>query len=228
MSAPMTPPAQNALRRGIVYELKGLQKICFWPAAWMLDLYFHTLRFEISAQDKAILAENPTPSVIVAWHNRSLLFPAVMALRAPGRVHTIISASRLAAWEAAYFEHRRLPAIRGSSTRGGAIAVKTAYKALRKGGDVALSPDGPSGPLYRVQIGAAAIARRARVPIIVVGCSQPKARRLKTWDRHFVPYPFQKVQLSIQRLSAEALLAARDDAEASELLRTALTSTNHD
>ena len=227
MSAPEKAPAQNALRRGTVHQLSLLQRIAFWPAAWALDVYYWTLRFEISEEAKAILADDPKPSVIVAWHNRSLIFPAVMALRPPNRVNTIISASRLAAWEAAYFEHRRLPVIRGSSTRGGFITVKMAYKALLKGGDVALSPDGPSGPLYSVQAGAAAIARKAKVPVIVVGCNQPKARRLKTWDKHFVPYPFQTVRLDIRQISPEILLKAESVVMATNLINEALTDANH-
>lgn len=226
MSAPETAPAHNALRRGPVHELSPLQKITFWPAAWALNTYYRTLRFEVSDEAKVILAD-PTPSVIVGWHNRSLIFPAVMTLRPPNRVHTIISASRLAAWEAAYFEHRKLPVIRGSSTRGGVFAAKMALKALSRGEDVAISPDGPSGPLYCVQVGAVAIARKANVPIIITGFNQPKAWRLKTWDKHLVPYPFQTIQLKIRMISAETLRAEPSDKSASELIRQALVEANH-
>lgn len=227
MSAPNATRSPNALHRGTVHELSPRQKIAFWPAAWALDVYYKTLRFKIDAAAKALLNEQIKPSVIVTWHNRSLLFPAVMAHRPRGRVHTIISASRLAAWEAAYFEHRGLPAIRGSSTRGGSLAVKAAYKALLKGADVALSPDGPSGPLYTMQAGAAAIARKAKAPVIVVGCNQLNAHRLKTWDQHFVPYPFQAVYLKIITIAPETLIAAPDEKAASALIAQVLMEANH-
>ncbi len=216
----------NALRRGTVHELAGGQWLGFWPAALGLDLYLRTLRVRWRPPERELL-EHPTgPRLILAWHNRSLIFPALVRGVPAGRVRVLISASRAAAWEAAYYAHRGLVPIRGSTTRGGSLAMREAIRIFRLGGDVALSPDGPSGPCYDVAPGAARLARREGVEVLVLGANQPRARRLRTWDRHLVPYPFQSLEGRIARVEASTLASAADDRTAGLLLREALRAVN--
>ena len=134
----------------------------------------------------------------------------------------------MAAWEVAYYAHRGLPAIRGSTTRGGSIAVKRALRVLRSGDDLALAPDGPSGPLYSFQRGVAMIARHTGLPIVLLGAECPRAHRMRTWDRHFMPWPGQAIEARIRVIPNYQALAARDDHETGEQLRTALLEINRD
>jgi lysophospholipid acyltransferase (LPLAT)-like uncharacterized protein len=221
------PERPNALRRGTVHEVGGWRWLPFWPAAWGLDLYYRTLRPRFDPAERAAFEALTGPRIIVAWHNRSLLFPLLVRDLRPERIHTLISASRLAAWEAAYFAHRKIPAIRGSTTRGGAVAAKAALRALRRGEDVAVSPDGPSGPLYDVQPGVLRIARHSGATLVLLGANCPGARRLRTWDRHLVPWPGQAVDVRLRLLPASAVREG-DEREACAGLRAALLEINHE
>lgn len=82
--------------------------------------------------------------------------------------------------------------VRGSSSRGGADALVAALHVLRGGGRVAIAVDGPRGPAGRAAPGAAALARNASVPLVVVRVGA-RGWRARSWDRFLVPWPFTRV-----------------------------------
>ncbi len=84
--------------------------------------------------------------------------------------------------------------IRGSTSSGGAQALRAALLAVRRGGRPALAVDGPRGPRHTVQPGAEALARMARVPV-VFGEAEGAGLRLGTWDRFWIPWPFARVRV---------------------------------
>jgi hypothetical protein len=65
-------------------------------------------------------------------------------------------------------------------------------KAHQNGSDIALVPDGPRGPRYRVQIGVIDLAKLTGRPIIPCSFSASRRKIFKTWDRFLLPYPFSK------------------------------------
>ena len=81
--------------------------------------------------------------------------------------------------------------IRGSTTRGGAAAMREMIKALRES-DIAITPDGPKGPRYIAQDGVIALARLAGVPIIPVTFGSSKKKVFGSWDLFNLPYPFSR------------------------------------
>lgn len=226
-STPTDPAEQpNALRRGPVHTIRGWRWLLFWPAALGLDLYYRTVRLRFRPEELAAARALEGPRLVVIWHNRSLLFAHLVRPVVPRGLFALISASKMAAWQVAYFEHRGIPAIRGSSTRGGSIAVKEALRSLRRGQALAISPDGPSGPLYEVKRGTVALARHAHASLLLIAANAPRARRLKTWDRHLMPWPGQSVEVRIRILSGPEAFGEATDEEACAQLRAALLEIN--
>jgi lysophospholipid acyltransferase (LPLAT)-like uncharacterized protein len=85
-----------------------------------------------------------------------------------------------------------LGVVRGSSSRGGAVALRGLARAVRAGEDVALVPDGPRGPACRLQAGIVSLAAATGAPVVPVGVAARPARRLGSWDRFMVPLPFAR------------------------------------
>ena len=85
--------------------------------------------------------------------------------------------------------------IDGSSTRGGTKALREMVRVLRSGGEVALTPDGPRGPVRAVKGGLISAAKLAGVPILPVGARVSAAWRLRSWDGLVIPKPFAMVQI---------------------------------
>jgi hypothetical protein len=67
--------------------------------------------------------------------------------------------------------------VRGSTTRGGASALRRLIRLGRRGGDLAITPDGPRGPRHHAQIGVIQLAKATGLPIVPVtfSCSKKKS-----------------------------------------------------
>jgi lysophospholipid acyltransferase (LPLAT)-like uncharacterized protein len=83
--------------------------------------------------------------------------------------------------------------IRGSSTRGGARALVEMIGHLKRGGTVAITPDGPKGPARVFSPGATVAAQRAQVPIVTMFVTADRAWALKSWDSFMIPKPFARL-----------------------------------
>ena len=128
-------------------------------------------------------------SIILAfWHAQQLMIP--FGYRGPGS-HVLISQhgdGEIIARIIARFGHE---AVRGSSTRGGAGALRSLIKLGRSGKDVVVTPDGPKGPRQVAKLGVIQLAKATGLPIVPLGfaCSKKNSFRAGTasWCRtHFL------------------------------------------
>jgi lysophospholipid acyltransferase (LPLAT)-like uncharacterized protein len=87
--------------------------------------------------------------------------------------------------------------VRGSSSKGGLRALLSMAKAGRDGLPLAVTPDGPRGPRRTAQIGVLHIASRSGLPIVPLTAGVRQAKRLRSWDRSEVPWPFTRVRVLV-------------------------------
>jgi hypothetical protein len=80
--------------------------------------------------------------------------------------------------------------IPGSSSKGGAQALRMMARALQAGDCVGVTPDGPRGPRMRANVGVVHAAQLAGVPIVPAAGVAARRRVLGSWDRFIVPLPF--------------------------------------
>ena len=81
---------------------------------------------------------------------------------------------------------------RGSSTRGGSIALRGLLRAARDGRSMVFTPDGPRGPAGVVKDGVIFAAQASRLPIMPMAYAGKKFIQLRSWDRMIIPKPFSK------------------------------------
>jgi lysophospholipid acyltransferase (LPLAT)-like uncharacterized protein len=156
-----------------------------------------TLRFTAAGlEDLGAFWDAQRPLIYVVWHGRMLMMPWINArLRRTARaraVTVLASRSRDGELVARYVERFGLASVRGSSSRGGASALRALAASLKAGDDVALVPDGPRGPARHLSPGIVKLAAMTDAPIVPVGFSARPARILRTWDRCLVPLPFSR------------------------------------
>lgn len=155
---------------------------------WYIRLLKATMRLEYRNREvlERVRAE-AGPYILAFWHSRFVM----MTYAYPDRNMSVLSStsrdSLLLARILWRFGHK---SAWGSSTRGGAGALREIVRRIRKGSDAGFTPDGPRGPRRRVQPGVIAAARLSGKPIIPVAFSARPARRLRSWDRTLLPYPF--------------------------------------
>lgn len=86
--------------------------------------------------------------------------------------------------------------LKGSSTRGGARALRDLCRVLREGFDVGLTVDGPRGPRGSVQQGAIELSRLTGSAVIPVSNSSRPRKLFRSWDVFQLPLPFARVVVS--------------------------------
>lgn len=158
-------------------------------------LIFRTLSFSwkrlLSADDPRTLDLEGGPTcLLVFWHGRA--FPVLRAMKGmPAAV--LVSPSKDGELSMAVLRRLGYPVISGSSSRGGARAMKEMIRTLRGGTTIAITPDGPRGPIHSVTDGVAFLARATGHPIVPVGIHVERAWRMPSWDRFTVPKPFARI-----------------------------------
>lgn len=177
-----------------------------------------TLRLTLDGVDAvAPLWAAGRPVIYAVWHGRILLCPwaneRMRRTHGARRTTALASRSRDGELVARYVERFGLAVVRGSSSRGGAMALRALAAALAAGDDVVVVPDGPRGPSRRVQPGVVALAALTGAPVVPLGMSAHPAVTLRTWDRFQVPVPFARVGLHFGAPIAMARALDRDAAE---------------
>ncbi len=129
------------------------------------------------------------------WHGHLLVH--AYAFRNRG-INVLVSRSRDGELIARALKKLGYGVVRGSSSRGGTRAVLEMLEILSRGGQVAITPDGPRGPAYKVKDGVALVAQKSGAPVFpaVVEFARP-AIRLSSWDRFLIPMPFARVVIRI-------------------------------
>jgi lysophospholipid acyltransferase (LPLAT)-like uncharacterized protein len=82
---------------------------------------------------------------------------------------------------------------RGSSSRGGAAALKAITRMVDDGTTVSIQTDGPRGPARVSKHGMVSLARRTGRPISPLAFSAKPCIQFKSWDRTLLPLPFARV-----------------------------------
>ncbi|GAB4250373.1 lysophospholipid acyltransferase family protein [Deferrisoma sp.] len=157
-----------------------------------LGLVGRTGRYRITGFEEVERLRREGPVVWAFWHNR-LLGPLVPY--AGQAIGVVISRSSDGELISRIVERFGYVPIRGSSSRGGSAALRGVLRHLASGRDVALTPDGPRGPRYRVQPGAAAAAMRSGAPLVPVGAAFSRRWVAPSWDRFQVPLPFGRTEI---------------------------------
>ena len=143
---------------------------------------------------------------MVCWHEELLISPqAYRHLRKRRPASGIISQhfdGEIIARILGFFGIRPL---RGSSYKGANKVLLEAFRAIKRGDDLLVTPDGPRGPRHSVGSGAVVLAQKAKLPILIVSYRAARFWRAKSWDRFMVPKPFTTLDIYLQTLDLEGM-----------------------
>lgn len=150
--------------------------------------------------------EIPGPVVFAFWHQAMLT--CAHRFRNKG-IAILISRSFDGELIARTVELLGFHAVRGSSSRGGATALKQMAEAYNAGHRCAFTADGPRGPAHIAKPGPVQLAELCQAQWI--GCYHAHPSRawyLNSWDRFMVPKPFATVTFAWPQHTAPNDLAA--------------------
>lgn len=174
-------------------------------AVGLLRVLFATLRVRVR-DESGILQKSPGfPLIYTFWHNRILAVAAAfLRVYPPSRrgVTVLTSPSRDGEILARVVGGLGMGAVRGSSSRRGAVALLECMQIVENGGDLAITPDGPRGPRYELGPGLLLIAQQSTARIQPIHVRFGRAWSLETWDGFTIPAPFSKIEVTLAPLEA--------------------------
>ena len=137
--------------------------------------------------------------IIAFWHGELLMQPFnYQKLKPNGKVSGMISEHRDGEAITRTVEYLGIHSVRGSSSRGGVKALISAIKEIKRGDDIAITPDGPRGPIHSVADGIVAISKKTNAKILIFNCKPTKYWQFNSWDKFIVPKPFGTLEFFIQ------------------------------
>ena len=187
------------------------QRILLWLICWAnyiaISLIGSTLRYSMSWEEPPsppdALYEKPV--IYSFWHRA--VFPATWMWRKQ-RIAVMVSRSFDGEYIARIIEKFGFQAVRGSSSRGGAVALLGMKEQLEQGNPVAFTIDGPRGPKYVAKPGPVLLSRASALPMAAFYVAVSDAWVLNTWDRMVIPKPFAK---ALVRVSSKMQVPAGAD-----------------
>ena len=145
-------------------------------------------------------------SVVVCWHGELLMSPqAYRYFHKKQSASGIISRHFDGEMIARVLTYFSIAPLRGSSSRGAKQVLLEAFRALKKGDDLLVTPDGPRGPRHTISDGAIALAHKAKAPVLTVNYIPSSYWQLGSWDKFVIPKPFGTIDFYLENVSLEGM-----------------------
>ena len=182
---------------------RGVAKIIVPPLVYIL---MRIIWFSTSKKFNFITPVNDEQHVCVCWHGE--LFMSPQAYRKVHRTQpasAIISSHFDGSLIAGTLGFLHIRSLRGSTKKGARQVLLQAFKSIKQGEEVLITPDGPRGPRHSMSDGVVGIALKSGLPIFIMNFRAEKYWQLKSWDRFVIPKPFTKVDFYLQSVSLEGM-----------------------
>ncbi|MDO8679461.1 MAG: lysophospholipid acyltransferase family protein [Acidobacteriota bacterium] len=131
--------------------------------------------------------------ILALWHGRILAATPYFQRRG---IVAMASENFDGEWIARLLQKFGYGAARGSTSRGGAMALRQLVRQVKAHG-VAFTLDGPRGPAEVAQPGAVWLAKATGNPLLPFHSEAASSWTLKSWDRTQIPKPFTTVAMAI-------------------------------
>lgn len=206
-----------------ILKSDGVRRVLCRAAALYIRLVWATGRWTVENAPTRYWDSGET-FVLAFWHGHIMMM--VYSWTPRRQMNMLISQHRdgqLIADTVAPFGIR---SIAGSSSKGGAGALRQMVKLLKGGEYVGITPDGPRGPRMHASEGVVATARMAGVPVIPCAFSCRRRKQARSWDRFQIALPLSRGVI----LWGEPIPVPRDaDLEAKRAeVEAALTALTHE
>ena len=115
--------------------------------------------------------KNAPQHILAFWHEHLLL---MLHSRWRLPMSVMISQSKDGEYIARVFDWYGVESVRGSSTRGGAMALRELIREARAAKNIAFTPDGPRGPRRVLKEGVVVAAQATGLPIVPIAFAAKK------------------------------------------------------
>lgn len=159
----------------------------------MVIVLCKTLRIEEINKNSIKNLELGTQNFVFAfWHGKMLVPWYILKKHSPS---ALISQSKDGALLADLLTKWNYKVRRGSSSKDGKEVLNELISDARNFNSIAITPDGPRGPKNKLKAGAVIVAKKAEIPLVLIGVCYKRKFVLNSWDRFEIPHIFSKVKI---------------------------------
>jgi len=173
---------------------------------WLIYGVMRILWFTTRKRFHQITPIEDRQHICVTWHGELLMSTqAYRKIRPKQKAAAIISQhfdGEIIAKTLGFLDIR---ALRGSTKRGARKVLLEAFRSVKAGEEVLITPDGPRGPRHSMSDGAIGLALKSKLPIFLMHYKCSSYWQLKSWDRFVIPKPFSRADFYMQTLSLEGM-----------------------
>ncbi len=160
---------------------------------FIVNLVIKTYRIKIYNDDEVNKLDKSGENFISAfWHGRMLI---PWYVNRKYKIAALVSKSKDGEILTRLLKNWNYNVVRGSSHIGGKEALNIMEKTIDEGYSFAITPDGPTGPPYKMKAGAVVLAHRKSIPLLLLGTASNRNFVFNSWDKFQVPKPFSKVSV---------------------------------
>ncbi len=152
-----------------------------------------TLRITFVNRESVESMEKDRMNFVLAFWHGTMLLP--WYLNRNKKFAALISKSKDGDLLAKILKHWKYEVVRGSSSTGGNVALGIMVDYAKNKSSIAITPDGPRGPVHKMKAGAVVTAKKSGFPLILCGISVKRKKILRSWDSFEIPLPFTKVKV---------------------------------
>jgi lysophospholipid acyltransferase (LPLAT)-like uncharacterized protein len=187
-------------KKSCKYHFKH-NRVIQWLLVWSIFLYlklvYITSKWQFIWPDKIQQHDinRLNGALFALWHNR-LAF-GMYVFRKYNNVFALASSHTDGKLITSIIKSMNYGVIEGSTNRNPTGAVRAIIKLITTGNLVVVTPDGPRGPVYKVNSSITKIAKKYDKELIPVSCMATNYFELKSWDRMMIPKPFGKIVVTI-------------------------------
>lgn len=154
-----------------------------------MELVYYTSTWQYhNADAPKLFWDQGKPIIVCFWHGRLLCMSRVWRKGVKGAMMS--SKHRDGRFTAEVIKHYNIETVFGSTSRGGAMALRQVMDKIDQGYSIGFTPDGPRGPRFRAAMGAVYLAKTTGLPILPVSVATSRRKVLRSWDRFLVCWPF--------------------------------------
>lgn len=146
-------------------------------------------RLDIYGKENVDSIDKQIPILYAFWHGK-LWLPAYYF---KGLNYQVLSSlSRDGEYMTRVLKRYGYQIVRGSSSRGGGRALLKLIRKIKEGNSAFITPDGPTGPIYKAKPGIVYLQEKTDGVIIPIGVAIKFKKTFASWDRLIFPLPGTK------------------------------------
>jgi lysophospholipid acyltransferase (LPLAT)-like uncharacterized protein len=158
-----------------------------------INILCRSLKIEIRFKENIERLKRENKNYIIAFWHGTMLLP--WFLHRNERNAALISKSKDGDLLAKVLRKWNYQVIRGSSSKGGDVALSIMIDYAKNKSSIAITPDGPRGPEKKMKAGAVITAKKSGIPIVLIGAGYKRKRQLNNWDKFQIPAFFSKANI---------------------------------